>query len=70
MGSGVKLKRGGQKNAKCIVGSILTPKRKKLKTVEKLKLDKNKVKSKMVFRAYDSKKGGKMGQNAIWGSGV
>ena len=43
-----------RKTQNVIWGSILTPSRKMLKTKEKLKLDKNKVKSKMVFRAYNS----------------
>ena len=39
-------------------------------TAEIFTLDKNKVKSKMVFRAYISKGvGQKMWQNAMWGSG-
>ena len=41
-----------------------------LKTAEKLKLDKNKVKVRWVSGRATQKGWTKMGQNAIWGSGV
>ena len=51
-------------------GSILTPCRKNAQnTAEKLKLHKNKAKSKMVFRAYDSKEVDKKGAKCNMGFG-